>query len=102
MTSKILEFAYPAGSYQKNGEEKTQWSNIGALYKSQPDDGSEPSYFLKFDSLALNPSILMQLMKMKKDAGREVLISAFEPKDRQSSGSNSSRTEPDKDDQMPF
>lgn len=81
MARKIADIAYPSGTYQQNGQEKTSWTNIAEMYETERD--GKKSYYLKFDTLALNPTIVIQLTRQKKETGRDVLLRAFAPRDRE-------------------
>jgi len=95
---KTYDLAVKSGSYTQNGETKNRYENIGSVMEG--DKG--PFIMLKRHiNLAAFPF---------KEGGDAVLVSMFEPKDRDSNFSNGSqrREEPrrrsaaDLDDDVPF
>ena len=81
MPTKIKDAAVVTSKYTSYGQEKSHWTNVGALF--QKDDGS---MFLSLDAF-FNFSALP-----RKDGSDRVIIGLFDPKprDNQNSNSNSS------------
>lgn len=72
-TTKIADIAIKVGEYEKDGQKKGEYENIGALM--QGDDGNE---FLLVNNSALNPSLAMIA---NRDRKRRVLVSIFRDKE---------------------
>ena len=78
MATKIKDAAVVTSKFTVNGQEKSRWKNVGALY--QKDDGS---MFLRLDAF-FNFSALT-----RNDGSDSVIIGLFEPKKREDNNSNS-------------
>lgn len=72
-TTKIGDLAIKVGEYEKDGQKKGEYENVGALM--QGDDGNE---FVLLNNSALNPSLAMIA---NRDRKRRVLISVFRDRD---------------------
>lgn len=84
MAKLVGEIMFPNGTYQKEGQEKTQWLKCGVLLET------DKGFRIKLDALPIN----MQ----------EGWFQVFEPRDRtQSTGQSkpANSTNPDKED-IPF
>lgn len=94
-TTKIGDLAIKVGEYEKDGQKKGEYENVGALM--QGDDGNE---FVLINNSALNPSLAMIA---NRDRKRRVLISVFRDKDE---GDGKSQTQQRQamtsDDSIPF
>lgn len=86
MPKKIKDVAVVTSKYNHNGQDKSHWTNVGALY--QNDDGS---MFLSLNAF-FNFSALP-----RKDSSDRVIIGLFDPKprDNQNNSSSSSYSSPD-------
>lgn len=101
MAKKLYDLAVKTGTYtNKNGEEKGRWLNVGAVMLS--DDGSK---FIMLQR-TFNPAGVPDLSGR---GGESVLLSMFEPKDKDDNGqvSRGNNTRPvksmeDLDDDIPF
>lgn len=74
-TTKIADIAIKVGEYEKDGQTKGEYENIGALMQS--DDGGE---FLLINNSALNPSLAMIANKERK---RRIAVSIFREREEQ-------------------
>lgn len=81
MPTKIKDAAVVTSKYNHNGQDKSHWTNVGALF--QNDDGSM--------FLSLNAFFNFSALQRKEGSDR-VIIGLFDPKprDNQNSNSNSS------------
>lgn len=82
MATKIKDAAVVTSKYNLNGQDKSHWTNVGAVF--QNDDGS---MFLSLNAF-FNFSALP-----RKEGSERVIIGLFEPKKRdgnQNSSSNNS------------
>ena len=68
-TTKVADIAIKVGEYEKDGQKKGEYENIGALM--QGDDGNE---FLLLNNSCLNPSLAMIANRERK---RRVIASIF-------------------------
>ena len=68
-TTKVADIAIKVGEYEKDGQKKGEYENIGALM--QGDDGSE---FLLLNNSCLNPSLAMIA---NRDRKRRIAVSIF-------------------------
>ena len=105
MAKKLYDLAVKTGAYtNKNGEEKGRWLNVGAVMLS--DDGSK---FIMLQR-TFNPAGVPDLSGR---GGESVLLSMFEPKDKDDNGNAASASKPqrerlsnhtvaDLDDDIPF
>lgn len=85
-----------AGHYTKDGEEKADWRTVGRIFKKQSGNG----HYLKWDALAVNPVVLMQLRRLKRLQG-ELMLSCFVEKPE--AGQVRGETPPsDEEDEIPF
>lgn len=82
-TKKIYDLAVKVGSYQKDGQEKGRYQNIGAVL--QKDDGGK---FLIIESW-FNPAGIAH------EPGKGIMVSMFDPEKKATSSSAS-------DDEIPF
>ena len=78
-TKKIKDAAVVTTKYSYNGQDKSRWANVGALY--QNDDGS---LFLSLNAF-FNFSALQ-----RKEGSDRVIIGLFDPKPRDNQNSSSS------------
>ena len=78
MATKIKDAAVVTSKFSSNGQEKSRWKNVGALY--QKDDGS---MFLRLDAF-FNFSALP-----RNEGSDSVIIGLFEPKKREDNNSSS-------------
>ena len=69
---KKYDIAVKVGSYEKNGELKNQWENVGAVIQ-----GKDGSFFMTLKK-TFNPAGLVT--DHNKDS---IVLSMFEPRDRQ-------------------
>ena len=72
-TTKVADIAIKVGEYEKDGQKKGEYENIGALM--QGDDGNE---FLLLNNSCLNPSLAMIANRERK---RRILVSIFRDKE---------------------
>lgn len=99
MTTKKYDLAVKTGEYQKNGETKGRYKNIGAVF-----EGDKGPYLL------LDASVIsMQLFALvNKDRRDSVIVSMFEPKGQeerrtaQAASGGPSGAGADADDEIPF
>lgn len=75
MAKKLYDLAVKTGTYQKNGETKGRYQNVGAVM--QGDDGGK---FI-FLSAWFNPAGVD-----RRDGSESILLSMFEPRDPNQSG----------------
>ena len=78
MATKIKDAAVVTSKFTSNGQEKSRWKNVGALY--QKDDGSL--------FLGLHAFFNYAALKRNEDSDY-FIIPLFEPKKRDDSNSNS-------------
>ena len=78
-TKKIKDAAVVTSKYSYNGQDKSRWANVGALY--QNDDGS---LFLSLNAF-FNFSALQ-----RKEGSDRVIIGLFDPKPRDNQNNSSS------------
>lgn len=93
---KKYDIAVKVGSYEKNGELKNQWENVGAVIQ-----GKDGSFFMTLKK-TFNPAGLVT--DHNKDS---VVLSMFEPRDRQQGQSQSAQpvaqlSQADVDNAIPF
>ena len=79
MPKKIKDAAVVTSKYTFNGQEKSHWTNVGALF--QNDDGSM--------FLSLNAFFNFSALQRKEGSDR-VIIGLFDPKPRDNQNGNSS------------
>ena len=82
MATKIKDAAVVTSKFTSNGQEKSRWKNVGALY--QKDDGS---MFLRLDAF-FNFSALP-----RNDNSDSVIIGLFEPKKRDDNNNSNSNSD---------
>lgn len=70
--AKIYDLAVKTGEYEKDGERKGRYENVGAMWESK--NGGTPYITLK---AAFNPAGVS-----RKDGSDSIFLSCFEPKDR--------------------
>ena len=78
MATKIKDAAVVTSTYTANGQEKSRWTNVGALY--QKDDGSM--------FLSLNAFFNFSALQRQQGSDR-VIIAMFDPKKREDTNNNS-------------
>ena len=78
MATKIKDAAVVTSTYTVNGQEKSRWTNVGALY--QKDDGSM--------FLSLNAFFNFSALQRQQGSDR-VIIALFDPKKREDTNNNS-------------
>ena len=84
MATKIKDAAVVTSKYSSNGQDKSRWTNVGALF--QNDDGS---MFLSLNAF-FNFSALP-----RKDGSDRVIIGLFNPKPRDNQNNSSSYSSQD-------
>lgn len=73
---KLYDLAVKTGTYQKDGETKNKYTNIGVIMEN--DEGKR---FMLIDPL-------INLAAIKRDEGRDrVMVSMFEPKQKEQTSS---------------
>jgi hypothetical protein len=78
---KLYDLAVKTGTYQKDGETKNKYTNIGVIMEN--DEGKR---FMLIDPL-------INLAAVKRDEGRDrVMVSMFEPKQKEQTSSSSPDT----------
>ena len=93
-TTKVADIAIKVGEYEKDGQKKGEYENIGALMQS--DDGSE---FLLLNNSCLNPSLAMIANRERK---RRVAVSIFRDEDAPPRGGPDGGKPAAADDSIPF
>lgn len=94
--AKKYDLAIKTGEYEKNGEKKGRYKNIGAVM-----EGQNGPYIL-FDSTCISMQLFALVNKDRRDS---VIVSMFEPKGTQGSESKPASTgemPPVEDDDIPF
>lgn len=79
MPTKIKDAAVVTSKFNSNGQDKSRWTNVGALF--QNDDGS---MFLSLNAF-FNFSALQ-----RKDGSDRVIIGLFDPKPRDNQNNSNS------------
>ena len=82
MAIKLRDAAVVTSKYTSNGQDKSRWKNVGALY--QKDDGS---MFLRLDAF-FNFSALP-----RNEGSDSVLIGLFDPKKREDNNNSNSNSD---------
>ena len=76
--AKIYDLAVKTGEYEKDGERKGRYENVGAMWESK--NGGTPYITLK---AAFNPAGVS-----RKDGSDSIFLSCFEPKNNRNGGNN--------------
>ena len=84
MATKIKDAAVVTSKYSSNGQDKSRWTNVGALF--QNDDGSM--------FLSLNAFFNFSALPRKEGSDR-VIIGLFNPKPRDNQNTSSSYSSQD-------
>ncbi len=86
MATKLYDLAVSTGSYtDRNGNEKKEWKNIGAIWES--DKNGQKSVFMMLDA-TFNPAAIE-----RRQGSSSILVSMFKPKDKQQSNQQSQQTQ---------
>lgn len=93
---KKYDLAIKTGEYEKNGEKKGRYKNIGAVM-----EGQNGPYIL-LDSTCISMQLFALVNKDRRDS---VIVSMFEPKGSEQSGQSKQAEQPASnldDDSIPF
>lgn len=76
MATKLYDLAVTTGKYtDRNGNEKNQWKNIGAIWEK--DYNGQKSVFMMLDA-TFNPAAIE-----RKQGSSSIVVSMFTPKNQQ-------------------
>jgi hypothetical protein len=94
--AKKYDLAVKVGEYEKNGEKKGRYKNIGTVF-----EGDKGMYLL-LDSTVISMQLFALVNKDRRDS---IIVSMFEPKgegERKAAGSAAPAAGADPEDEIPF
>ena len=77
---KLYDLAVKIGEYEKDGQTKNRYKNIGAMWEGQEWNGQPGTPYIRLDAL-FNPAGVP-----RKEGSDSIIVTLFKPKDRDNSG----------------